>query len=154
MGNLKVERDWGFAPDYVEGIRSIMRQIRVRSSHLGTRPDPDEGANYHDYVLGTGRLHAVWQLVDRAFSLGGFDLEWQLEGSDPTKWNAHFKITGLPAVVVNPALLRPTDPVAIQTDASRARKELGWVPRTGLDVFLKDMLAGDAQLVTELNRHL
>jgi GDPmannose 4,6-dehydratase len=55
MGNLKVKRDWGFAPAYVEGIRSIVCQIRVRSSHLGTQPDPGEGTYYRDYVPGTGR---------------------------------------------------------------------------------------------------
>ena len=145
MGNLKAERDWGFAPDYVDGILRVMRQIGVRSKHLGTQPDPDQGAFYRDYVLGTGRLHAVWQLVDRAFSLGGFDLEWQLEGEDPTKWEARFKETGLPAVV-DPAFLRPTDPAAIQADASRARGELGWEPEIGLDTFLEDMLADDARL--------
>jgi GDPmannose 4,6-dehydratase len=146
MGNLKAKRDWGFAPDYVGGILSIARQINVRSQHLGTQPDPDEGAYYRDYVLGTGRLHAVWQLVDRAFALKGFDLEWHLEGANPTKWGAYFSTTGLPAVVVDPALLRPADPMAIKADAFRAHEELGWTPRTGLDVFLQDMLKEHSRL--------
>ena len=146
MGNLKARRDWGFAPDYIEGICSILRQIDVRSSVRGTEVEPDEGAYYRDYVLGTGQLHAVWQLVDRAFALGGFDLEWQIEGLDPKLWGAYFRATGSPAVVVDLALLRRADPMAIQADASRARDELGWEPRTGLDVFLRDMLRGDAQL--------
>lgn len=141
MGNLKASRDWGFAPDYVDGIRLILRQIQVRSRCLGTVRERDEGAYYCDYVLGTGQLHAVWQLVDRAYALAGFDLEWTLEGADPARWGACSRATGAPAVVVDPDLLRSTDPLAIQADPSRARSELGWAPRTGLDVFLKDMLA-------------
>lgn len=145
MGNLKARRDWGFAPDYVEGICSVARQTFVRGRLLSGTTEPDEGAYYRDYVLGTGQLHAVWQLVDRAFALAGFDLEWELRGTDPTGWSARFATTGSSAVVVDPAFLRPNDPVAIQADASRARRELGWTPRTGLDVFLRDMLAHEGE---------
>src|SRR5499427_7752818 len=35
MGNLKARRDWGFAPDYVEGMCRILRQIEVRADQLG-----------------------------------------------------------------------------------------------------------------------
>jgi GDP-D-mannose dehydratase len=43
--------------------------------------------------------------------------------------------------MVNPNLLRTAEPLAIQVDPSRARKELGWAAREGLDVFLQDMFA-------------
>src|SRR5205823_1725903 len=76
LGNLKAERDWGFAPHYVEGMTQILRQVEIRGA-------PDVAASYRDYVLGTGVLHAVWQLADRAFALTGFELEWVLDGSDP-----------------------------------------------------------------------
>lgn len=149
MGNLKASRDWGFAPDYVDGIRLILRQIQVRTRRFGSVQERDEGAYYRDYVLGTGQLHAVWQLVDRAFALAGFELEWTFEGENPARWGACFRATGAPAVVVDPALLRPTDPLAIQADASRAHDELGWTPRRGLDMFLEDMLVNGAPLVAE-----
>ncbi len=126
LGNLKVQRDWGFAPDYVDGMVAILR------------------AGNGDYVLGTGRLHHVWELVDRAFALGGFELEWRLEGDDPTAWHAVFADSGRRAVVVDPAFIRPADPRAIAADPSRARAELGWEARPGLDPFLVDMLtSGD-----------
>lgn len=140
MGNLKIERDWGFAPDYVEGMCKILRQIEVRATHTG-EPQADVAANYRDYVLATGKTHAVWELVDCAFTIGGFELEWQLEGGDPSAWRAHFRSTGKLAVIVNPNLLRTAEPLAIQVDPSRARKELGWAAREGLDVFLHDMFA-------------
>jgi GDPmannose 4,6-dehydratase len=129
LGNLKVQRDWGFAPDYVDGMIAILRQ------------DATDAAAYRDYVLGTGRLHHVWELVDRAFVLGGFELTWDLDGDDPTVWGASFAESGTSAVVVDPAFIRPADPRAIAADPSRARAELAWEPRLGLDVFLEDMLA-------------
>ena len=133
LGNLKSQRDWGFAPDYVEGMVTILRQAQARGI-------PDEAASYRDYVLGTGKLHAVWELADRAFALAGFDLEWHLEGDDPLEWSATFAGSGNKAVVVDPAFIRPSDPQAIAADPSRIEAELGWRPQPGLDRFLEDML--------------
>ena len=87
VGNLKIRRDWGFAPDYVEGMCRILRQIKTRAEVAGQAPESDEGANYRDYVLATGETHAVWELVDCAFTIGGFELEWDLEGNDPKAWH-------------------------------------------------------------------
>ena len=141
MGNLKARRDWGFAPDYVDGMCRILRQIEVRAEQLGRASDADKGLNYHDYVLATGETHAVWELVDAAFRLVGFQLDWQFDGEDPSNWRAIFRETGTLAVVVDPAFLRVAEPLEIRSDPSRARRELGWVPRKGLEVFLNDMIS-------------
>jgi GDPmannose 4,6-dehydratase len=133
LGNLKAQRDWGFAPDYVEGMISILRQATVRSV-------PDEAASYRDYVLGTGQLHSVWELADRAFALAGLELAWELDGDDPLAWSAVFTGSGEPAVVVDPAFIRPSDPKAIAADPARIEADLGWKPQPGLDIFLRDML--------------
>jgi GDPmannose 4,6-dehydratase len=135
VGNLKARRDWGFAPDYVDGMTMILRQASIRGV-------PDVSAQYQDYVLGTGALHHVWELIDRAFRLGGFHLSWDLDGDDPLRWHATFE-AGDVAVVVDPEFFRPADPAAIGADPTRVRRELGWEPRVGLDVFLSDMLRLD-----------
>jgi GDPmannose 4,6-dehydratase len=148
MGNLKIRRDWGFAPDYVEGMRLILRQIKVRAAltaRAGSLQENealmvDEGCAYRDYVLGTGRTYAVWELVDTAFRLIGFDLAWSLEGDDALRWQAHFRSSGRLAVEVDPLLLRPADPLMIEVDSSRARRELGWSASEGPEIFLTDML--------------
>ncbi len=139
LGNLKVQRDWGFAPDYVEGICSIIRQITTRTEVTGQLLESDQGGNYRDYVLATGQTHAVWELVDCAFRIGGFSLAWELDGDDPATWGGYFRSTSTPAVTVNQSLLRNAEPLVIRVDPSRARAELGWEPRRGLEVFLKDM---------------
>jgi len=140
MGNMKIERDWGYAPDYLDGMVLILRQIAARAKHSERPAEEDHGRNYRDYVLSSGQTHAVWQMADRAFALGGFKLEWNLSGADPTKWSAAFKDNGQKAVGVDASLLRPADPLVIKADSSRARNELNWAPRAGLDVFLSDML--------------
>lgn len=148
MGNLRIRRDWGFAPDYVEGMRLILRQIKIRATLTARAASGkeneasivDEGRAYRDYVLGTGKTYAVWELVDAAFRLIGLDLEWSLEGDDALRWQAHFRANGRLAVEVDPLLLRPADPFLIEVDPSRARRDLGWSPREGLEIFLTDML--------------
>lgn len=63
MGNLKARRDWGYAPEYVEGMKRILR-----------RKEPG------DYVLGTGASHTVQEFVEAAFSYAGL------------RWKEHVKI--------------------------------------------------------------
>jgi GDPmannose 4,6-dehydratase len=140
VGNLAARRDWGFAPDYVDGIVRVARQIATRADTLRRPPEEDTGSNYSDYVLGSGQLHAVWELIDRAFALGELELDWDRRSDDPTRWTAHIRRTETVAIRVDPALIRPSDPLAIGADPARARRELGWAPRFGIDTFLLDML--------------
>jgi len=143
VGNLAVRREWGFAPDYVDGMVRICRQVAVRAEVRGTPPDPDVGASYRDYVLGTGVQVAVWELIDRAFELGGFHLDWDRDSRDPVDWTARLAGSARSVVVVDPALIRPADPATIGTDPSHARDDLGWRPQSGLDPFLEALLAAD-----------
>ena len=56
LGNLEAKRDWGFAPEYIEGMWKILQQ---------KKPD--------DFVLGTGESHSVKEFVKEAFSYVGLD---------------------------------------------------------------------------------
>ena len=155
VGSLRIRRDWGFAPEYVDGMCKILRQIKTRAELTGQAPELDEGANYRDYLLATGETHAVWELIDCAFTIGGFDLEWNLEGNDPAAWGGYFRSTKSLAVVVAPELLRTAEPPVIHVDPGRARKELGWAPTQGLEVFLRDIFAKAAsrRVGAEAARH-
>ncbi|EKD51209.1 MAG: hypothetical protein ACD_62C00312G0008 [uncultured bacterium] len=61
LGNLDAERDWGFAPDYVECQWKILQQ---------DKPD--------DYVIGTGERHSVREFLDEAFQYAGLDVKEHL----------------------------------------------------------------------------
>jgi GDPmannose 4,6-dehydratase len=58
LGNLDARRDWGYAPEYVEGMWRILQQ-----------DSPS------DYVLGTGEAHTVREFLSEAF--GYLDLDWK-----------------------------------------------------------------------------
>jgi GDPmannose 4,6-dehydratase len=56
LGNLQAKRDWGYAPEYVEGMWRILQQ-----------DEPD------DYVLATNETHTVREFVELAFAHVGLD---------------------------------------------------------------------------------
>jgi len=58
LGNLKAQRDWGFAPEYVEAMWRILQH---------DKPD--------DFVLGTAESHSVEDFVREAFSY--VNLSWR-----------------------------------------------------------------------------
>jgi GDPmannose 4,6-dehydratase len=59
LGNLDAKRDWGYAPDYVEGMWLMMQQ-----------DEPD------DYVLATGKSHSIREFLDIAFDEVGIE-NWE-----------------------------------------------------------------------------
>ncbi len=62
LGNLDAQRDWGYAPDYVEAMWMMMQQ-----------ETPD------DYVIATGETHTVREFLEEAFTLAGLDWEKYVE---------------------------------------------------------------------------
>jgi len=62
LGNLDSLRDWGYAPDYVEGMWHILQQ-----------DEPD------DYVLATGVAHSIRDLLTIAFDEVGIN-DWEERG--------------------------------------------------------------------------
>jgi len=58
MGNLDARRDWGYAPEYVEGMWRILQQEAPS-----------------DFALGTGEAHTVREFLEESF--GYLDLDWR-----------------------------------------------------------------------------
>jgi len=54
LGNLEAQRDWGYAPEYVEAIYLMLQQ---------DKPD--------DYVIATGETHSVREFLEEAFKVAG-----------------------------------------------------------------------------------
>ena len=63
-----------------------------------------------DYVVGTGKTHTIRQLCKTAFSFVGLD------------WKKYVK--------VDPRFIRPTETGPLVADYSKAKKKLGWEPKT------------------------
>ena len=90
LGDLEAQRDWGYAPDFVDAMWLMLQQ--------------DEPG---DYVIATGEVRSVRELVEIAFRHAGLD------------WREHVR--------VDQSLVRGQD-YQLVGDASKARDRLGWKP--------------------------
>jgi GDPmannose 4,6-dehydratase len=77
-----------------------------------------------DFVVGTGTLRTVRDLCKTAYSYVGKD------------WRDH--------VTTDPRFLRPSETGATVADASKARRELDWIPTITFDAMIAEMV--DAQV--------
>jgi GDPmannose 4,6-dehydratase len=97
LGDLDAQRDWGYARDYVEAMWRIVQQDESR-----------------DYVIATGELHSVRELVEVAFGHIGLD------------WREHVR--------VDESLKRGQAELhRLVGDASVAREQLGWSPSVSFE---------------------
>jgi GDPmannose 4,6-dehydratase len=146
LGNLDARRDWGHAREYVE-IQWLMLQ----------QSEPD------DYVIATGRQHTVKQFVDAAAARLGVTLSWEGEGVDQIGVVAAVRGTRSPGVSVGQTVVRvdrryfrPTEVETLLGNPEKARRKLGWVPKTGLDELVAEMVDEDyrgAQRDNLVKRH-
>jgi len=109
LGNLDAKRDWGFAGDYVEQMWLMLQQ-----------DTPD------DYVVATGKTHAVREFAEKAFAHAGLD------------WETH--------VAFDPRYLRPAEVELLLGDPAKAKRQLGWEPRTSFDELVAMMVDHDVEL--------
>ncbi|WP_413208463.1 GDP-mannose 4,6-dehydratase [Rhodospirillum sp. A1_3_36] len=133
LGNLGSMRDWGHARDYVEGMWCMLQ-----------KPEPN------DYVLATGKVYSVRDFVAMAFGEVGLSIEWIGEnlderGIDPS--------TGKTLVQVDPRYFRPTEVDYLQGDASKAREQLGWMPKTSIQQMVAEMVAKDLAYLKRTQDH-
>jgi GDPmannose 4,6-dehydratase len=125
LGNLAARRDWGYTPDYIEGMWLILQQ-----------PEPD------DFVLATGESHSVKEFVQEAFTCAGFNLVWKGEGLEEKGLDAG---TDRVLVEISPGYFRPTEVEALLGDATKAGEKLGWKPKTGFKELVKIMVDADME---------
>jgi GDPmannose 4,6-dehydratase len=110
MGNVDAKRDWGFAGDYVEAMWLMLQE--------------DEP---HDYVVGTGVMHSVKNVLEIAFDEIGRD--WQ------------------DYVEIDPSLIRPAEVEHLCADGSLAKERLGWEPRVSFEELIRMMVRSDLELL-------
>jgi len=130
LGNMDAKRDWGFAGDYVEAMWRIMQH-----------DVPD------DFVIATGETRSVREFCRRAFERAGMPLEWRGSGVDEVGVHA---ADGRVLVAVDPRYFRPAEVDMLLGDASKARRLLGWEPRTSFDELVDMMVAADMEATRRL----
>ena len=112
MGNIDAQRDWGYAPDYVVAMHAMLQL------------DQPE-----DFVIATGHLHTVRDLLHEAFSVVGLKYE-----SYTTINQEHF---------------RPGEAVPLCGDSSKARKRLNWQPTQSFEQIVAKMVHSDIERIKQ-----
>ncbi|MFP3953220.1 MAG: GDP-mannose 4,6-dehydratase [Candidatus Acetothermia bacterium] len=129
LGNLNSKRDWGYAPEYVEGMWQML-------NHDGPG----------DFVLATGETHTVREFVEKAFSAVDIHLDWDGEGVDEVGID---RKTGKTLVEVDPSYFRPSEVDILVGDASKAKETFGWTHQTDFDELVRVMVENDVTLLEE-----
>ena len=102
LGNTATLRDWGDAREYVLGMWLAMQH-----------PTPE------DFILATGRLHSVQEVVEVAFAELGLD------------WRRHVR--------QDPSLLRTEEPSRLVGNPEKAKRLLDWEPRNSFRQLITEM---------------
>ncbi|WP_220399008.1 GDP-mannose 4,6-dehydratase [Granulicella sp. WH15] len=124
LGNLDAKRDWGHARDYIEMQWMMLQQEKAQ-----------------DFVIATGVQYSVREFVKRCAELLELDLTWSGSGVEEKAVGPDGKVV----VAVDPRYFRPTEVETLLGDPSKAKRELGWTPRTSFDELVREMVEADLQ---------
>ncbi len=152
LGNLNAKRDWGYAPEYCEGMWRMLQE-----------DSPD------DFVLATGETHTVKEFVELAFRYSGIEIEWRgekenekgivksfnadLGGNPESMGELYHKLLekyikiGDTVVYIDRNYYRPTEVELLIGDATKAKKILGWEPKIKFEELVKLMITSDIEKV-------
>lgn len=155
VGNLHSKRDWGYAPEYCEGMWKILQHHTAE-----------------DFVLATNETHSVKEFCEVTFNELGIEIEWwgereneigvikrinldkaaQLISDSNNKNNFKYSITdklkvGDTVITVNPRYYRPTEVDLLIGNPAKANELLGWKPETGFKELVKLMTKADFEKV-------
>jgi GDPmannose 4,6-dehydratase len=112
LGNLDARRDWGYAPEYVEAMWTMLQH-----------DEPD------DFVIATGEAHTVREFAQLAFGRVGLDWEQFVE--------------------IDPRYYRPAEVDYLKLDSDKARRVLGWDPKTPFAELVALMVDADVELLAD-----
>ncbi len=147
LGNLEAKRDWGFAPEYCEGMWRILQHHTA-----------------DDFVLATGETHSVREFVEKAFDHIGVGIGWTGSGADEKgiarsidgellAKATNGKGDGInlndTLVELDPSYLRPTEVDLLIGDPAKAERELGWKTATGFEELVQMMVDADLKQMGE-----
>jgi len=140
LGNLNALRDWGHAKDYVEMQWLMLQQDTPK-----------------DFVIATGRQQSVRQFITWAAEELGISLKFKGQGTAEhavvesiAGEQAPALQVGQTIIKVDPKYFRPTEVETLLGDYSKARQDLGWIPKISTREMCEEMMAHD---LTVAKRH-
>lgn len=129
LGNLDAKRDWGYAPEYMEVAWKMLQQ---------KKPE--------DFVIATGKTHSIREFVNEACKHLDIDIVWKDKGINEKGID---KKTGKIVVAIDPGYFRPNEVDHLCGDARKARKILGWKPKTHFKDLVKMMVLADKEKINK-----
>jgi GDPmannose 4,6-dehydratase len=127
LGNLNSRRDWGYAPEYVEGMWRIMQ---------AEKPD--------DFVLATNETHTIREFVEEAFKVLGEEIIWKGKGINE---KGFLRSSGQEVIGIDSRYFRPTEVELLIGDPTKATKMLGWKPKIKFKELVRIMVQSDYKKV-------
>jgi GDPmannose 4,6-dehydratase len=149
LGNLNAKRDWGYAPEYCEGMWRILQYSEAE-----------------DFILATGETHQVREFIEKTFAVLGITIGWRGSGVEeegiiesvdseilksvcelgPKNLTISKNIKpGTVVVAVDPKYYRPTEVDLLIGDSSKAKNLLGWKAETSFSELVSLMTKADMQ---------
>ena len=150
LGNLDAKRDWGYAPEYCEGMVRILHYEKAE-----------------DFVLATGENHTVREFTELTFRELGIEIEWKGSAEnekghiksvnwdkaksliDFDKKSSSYKYNfvnlkpGAVIVEIDPVYYRLTEVDLLIGDPSKAEKLLKWKAKTKFSDLVQLMIQSD-----------
>jgi len=130
LGNMNSKRDWGHARDFVEAQWLMLQQ---------DKPE--------DFVIATGKQYSVRDFVNAVVEELGIKLRWAGKGVDETATvvaaKGPFPKKEQVIVRVDSRYFRPAEVETLLGDAAKARRKLGWKPRTSFRELVAEMVVED-----------
>ena len=127
LGNLNAQRDWGYSPEYVEGMWRILQT---------DKPD--------DFLLATNEAHTIREFIEETFRVLGDEIMWEGEGVDEV---GILKSSGKMVIAIDPRHFRPTEVDILIGNPAKAKEILGWEPKTTFRELIKIMANADFQKI-------
>ena len=158
LGNIDAKRDWGYAPEFCEGMWRILQQDTA-----------------DDYVLATGETNTIRRFCELTFRELGIEIEWsgekekecgivkRLSSGKVAELIEGKKVEGLKGgkveglssklkegdviIEIDPKYYRPTEVDLLIGDASKAKKILGWEAKVKIEELVQIMIRADFEKV-------
>ena len=155
LGNLDAKRDWGYAPEYCEGMWRILNHNKAE-----------------DFILATGETHRVREFAELAFDEIGIKIDWKGKGAGEKgivkdiNWDKGNKLLnlsgsgskykhtfsnklkkGTTVIEIDPDYYRPTEVELLIGNPAKAEKVLEWKAQTTFNQLVKLMIKADLEKV-------